>query len=902
MGIRASGAVFLLFWFPFLADIKRSSCATDVVCSPRERQALLNLKQGLSDPTNFLSSWDSTSKEDCCRWRGVGCDNRTGHVVQLNLRNSYESFIGGDINHHLLQLKHLRYLDLSGNDFGGNPIPEFLGSLQNLNYLNLSQSGFGGTLPPQLGNLSSLRYLDLGNSVGLTVENLEWLSHLSLLQHLDMTSVSLSHVDDWLQVINKLPHLSELHLSSCGLANLSPLSHVNFTSLTVLDLLWNNFTSTIPDWLYNLTSLTYLDLRMNSFQGTISNSIGNLGSLRHVYLDVNDLHGSIPRTVGKLCNLETLWLSNNRFTGDISTGFLGDPSKCIFDSLRELRLEWNQLNGTIPKSIGQLSKLEFLAFSHNFFQGIISEVHFANLTRLKTLYGTSNSLILNVSRNWVPPFQLTGLEIGSWKLGPQFPSWLQTQKDFFSLNLSNTGISDNIPSWFWKLSSSFSLIDLSLNQISGQIPGLQNIENYDAAIYLGSNRFTGSIPRFSSNVVELDLSENLFSGSVSHFFCDNTSQANNLAYLDLSSNLLSAEIPDCWTNWPMLSVVKLESNNLSGNIPISMGSLTQLQSLHLRNNNLTGVLPSSLQNCTNLLTLDIGENEFSGSIPAWMGRSLAQLKILDLRSNKFGGRIPPELCHLAELQIMDLAHNKLSGAIPQCFSNLSAMVSDQKSIYHIGYESSFRKFQDTASVMMKGRSLEYSKTLTLVTSIDLSDNSLSGQIPENLTSFLGLRSLNLSMNHLVGMIPKKIGDMGLLESLDLSRNQLSGAIPQSISNLTFLSHLNLSYNRLSGKIPSSTQILSFDATSFLGNQELCGPPLTEKCAGSNNQLQNPTTPTGSVDDDDGFKESFLVSAALGFLLGLGGVFGTMLLNESWRSAYFKFFVKLCCGPPKRRYR
>ncbi|KAJ4953529.1 hypothetical protein NE237_030361 [Protea cynaroides] len=162
-----------------------------------ERKALLKFKEGINDRTGRLSSWTG---KNCCRWRGVGCSNRTGRVVQLNLRNplqyqyysedTYESYdrscLSGEINPSLLSLKYLNFLDLSMNNFLGIKIPQFLGSFKKLRYLNISNSFFAGTVPPHLGNLSSLRHLDLScwvswynqGSSGLRVENLHWISRL----------------------------------------------------------------------------------------------------------------------------------------------------------------------------------------------------------------------------------------------------------------------------------------------------------------------------------------------------------------------------------------------------------------------------------------------------------------------------------------------------------------------------------------------------------------------------------------------------------------------------------------------------------------------------------------------------------------------------------------------------
>ena len=165
---------------------------SEVRCIESERHALLNFKQHLTDPSNRLASWAAAASDlDCCHWVGVVCDNRTGHVLQLHLRSHYpvsieltiyedeltiyedyqreaeyeaysRSRFGGKINPSLLDLKHLIYLDLSGNGFGGIQIPNFLGSMGSLRYLNFSYARFVGLIPHQLGNLSNMHYLNLG--------------------------------------------------------------------------------------------------------------------------------------------------------------------------------------------------------------------------------------------------------------------------------------------------------------------------------------------------------------------------------------------------------------------------------------------------------------------------------------------------------------------------------------------------------------------------------------------------------------------------------------------------------------------------------------------------------------------------------------------------------------------
>ncbi|XVF54896.1 hypothetical protein PTKIN_Ptkin05aG0217200 [Pterospermum kingtungense] len=997
--MRIVTLIFLALLIQLATTVRNFSAArTNVTCHEFEGQALVRFKQDLTDPSGRLASWGN--EPNCCTWPGVTCDEKTGHVLKLRLRNPLDPYnefyipseayaklwFGGNINPSLQDLKHLRYLDLSGSNFGGMQIPKFLTAMHSLRYLNLSASGFGGLVPPQLANLTNLRFLDLHDFAPLLyVDNLQWLSNLVKLKHLDLSRVDLSKASDWFQVTNSLPSLVELHLSGCNLDHLPTqtnasfsslsildlssnsftnplipewifrlnslvsldLSHnnfesplpdglQNFTSLRYLNLYWNNFNSSIPTWLYGFKSLEFLNLGSNYFLGSISNDLGNLTSITTLDISDNELEGFVPRSMGSLCRLKKIKLSGLKLTQDLSQVLQALSSGCLSDSLvslyldicelsghltdqlqlfknladlslsrnsisgpipeslallaslKTLDLSRNRVNGTLPLSLRQLWKMERLWLSHNLLKGVVSEAHFVNLTRLRLFQASGNPLVLKVSSQWVPPFDLKVMAFSSWHLGPKFPPWLRSQQDFVYLDISVTGIIDTIPNWFWNLSTLFFSVNLSHNQIYGKVPEYIASSPLIAEplyIDLSSNNFVGPLPCFSSKVNTLELSNNSFSGPMSPLLCCNMYQPKGLEILHLADNNLSGEIPDCWMNWPNLVSIDLKNNHLSGNIPSSMGSLNLLQSLHLGKNNLSGVLPSSLQNCSMLLAIDLDDNNFVGNIPGWIGDRLSNIIIISLRSNGFDGQVPDQLCSLSYLAILDLAHNNLSGNIPKCFMNLSAMAENQNSTDPISYSfGHFGTSLETFLLMIKGILLEYSSTLQLVTSMDLSDNNISGEIPADIANLLGLRFLNLSNNHLTGVIPKNIGNMRLLESVDLSWNQISGEIPPSMSALTFLSYLNLSSNDLTGKIPSSTQLQSFNVSSYEGNN-LCGPPLLKTC------IPNATIP---VDDNrgseaDGFEVdwfSFYVSVALGFVVGFSLVMGPLLFNKSWRFAYY----------------
>ncbi|XP_050289836.1 receptor-like protein EIX2 [Quercus robur] len=543
------------------------------------------------------------------------------------------------------------------------------------------------------------------------------------------------------------------------------------------------------------------------------------------------------------------------------------------------------MNGTILESFGQLSELVNLYLLGNSWEGVITEAQLMNLINLEEFMLTTDknqSLVFNMTYDWHPQFNLKSLHLESCRIGPKFPVWLQVQSKLTYVILSNVGIEGTIPEqWFSTISSQLSHLDLSNNHIKGSLPHQLVFPNV-TKLFLQSNLFSSPIPSNISDLMpslkHLDLSDNHLYGTIPL----SISKIKNLNILILRRNNLSGELPHNWNESQIgLRVVDISYNNLCGKIPSSMGFLGILSILALSNNNLSGEIPSSLQNCF-IVSIDFGGNRLSRNLPSWIESNIFMLR---LRSNLFSGIIPRKWCNLYKLRILDLAQNNLCGGIPDCFNNFTAMVDHN----NFGYKP-VENYTEKAYIVTKGREYEYGRTLQFVTYIDLSGNSLTGEIPIQITSLTRLGMLNLSINHLIGSIPKNIGNMRWLETLDLSNNSLFGPIPGSMSLLTSLVHLNLSFNNLIGRIPSGNQLQTLiDATIYKGNPLLCGSPLSTKCQGD--ETSDGPSITG-VDDkqggDDYERIWFYASIGLGFGVGFWSVCGTLLLKKKWRHCYFRF--------------
>ncbi|KAJ1276004.1 hypothetical protein BS78_05G180500 [Paspalum vaginatum] len=405
----------------------------------------------------------------------------------------------GRIPSHLGNLSNLQFLDLSYST-GATHLTNlsWITHLHFLRYLYLSAVNFSTVVdwPQAVNMIPSLRVLEL-SEWSLTSAN-QSLPHLNLTKHetLDLSFNYFNHpiASCWFwnithlkqlflesaglycplpRALDGMTYLQVLHISEdvdgnpnklcitmtsmrnlCNLETiyirnllcgdiaefLDSLPQCSFSKLVEVDLEENYISGALPiNWTWPVTSLESLDLFGNNIGGMLPNWMGQLTSLGYLDMAQNNIGGIIPASMSKLSSLGYLDLSQNNITGPLPS-FVGN-----FTYLDYLDLSYNHLIGHVPHEIGMLSNLEYLNLENNDLDGNITEDHFSSLKSLQWIFLSSNSLKIEISSEWKPPFRLQGAYFTSCHMGPLFPSWLKWMVSINQLDISNEGINDRLP-------------------------------------------------------------------------------------------------------------------------------------------------------------------------------------------------------------------------------------------------------------------------------------------------------------------------------------------------------------------------------------------------------------------------------------------------------------------------
>lgn len=466
-----------------------------------ERHALVTLYEAANGESwDRQQNWLGAPGTEA-EWEGVVVEN--DHVVELNLGSNR---LEGTLPPEIGNLTKLRRLDLRAGGsqplyanppvlfFLNGELPASLGNLQALEYLDLRGDRFEG-VPDSLAGLTLLTTLLVG---GNRFTRFPSLAGLSSLEVLDLSSLPVGAIPD----LSLLISLRDLEVSRNHLSSIPWVGAL--IHLERLDLSGNELEELPPDFA-GLTQLRELQLGGNRLQ-SLSPEIGQLANLDELSLDSN-LLSSLPGEIGQLLSLESLDLSGNQLD-------------------------------TLPIQFGELAALKWLNLQSNPFT--VFPAALAGLPQLDTLYSSDCQI------QEIPP------AIGA--------------------------------------ISSLRILALSSNDLHGSIPDeIGDLEQLEVLDITRNEDLAGEIP---SSIGRL----------------------HHLRVLSLRDTALGGPIPDEIAGLLALQELDLQRTNITRLTP-ELGKLVNLRKLLLFSASVEGPIPHELGLLPNLSELDLRRNRLQGEIP-----------------------------------------------------------------------------------------------------------------------------------------------------------------------------------------------------------------------------------------------------------------------------------------------
>ncbi|KAK6943169.1 Leucine-rich repeat-containing N-terminal, plant-type [Dillenia turbinata] len=696
-------------------------------------------------------------------------------------------------------------LDLSSESISGGINSSSLFHLQYLQNLSLAYNSFNHTpIPSGFERLKNLNYLNLSNSPFAGQIPIE-ISHLTELVILDLSSSLFLLGDNRLKLED--PNLESLVKNLTKLTQL----HLDGVNISASGIEWGQALSS------SLPNLQVLSMSNCYLSGPIHECLAKLHYLSSIGLQQNNLSTQVPEFFSKYSNLTSLQLSSCRLNGIFPKAILQVPTLQALDlannallhgslpefpengALQTLVLSDTQFTGTLPESIGSLQMLSWIEIARCNLSGSIPK-SMSNLTNLLYVDFSKNTLTgpipsFSMSRN------LTEINLSHNQLTGSVPStYWEGLQHLVNVDMRNNSLQGKVPSSLFSLPS-LKRIQLSDNLLNGQIDEVSNPSSSSLnTIDLQSNNLTGPIPKFFfkfQNLSVLLLSFNSFSGLID---VDMFQNLRNLRRLELSYNNLSISSSNTGftTLSPQFTILKLASCHL--NESPYLANQSRLISLDLSNNLLSGKVPSWIWSLPSLQQLNLSHNNL---VDVEGSPQNSILLFLDLSSNLLNGTTPTPPRTAA---YVDYSNNRLISSIPD----------------DIGQFLFSAIFFSLSNNGLTGAIPNSFCNATYLQVLDLSNNHLNGSIPPCLIGRENLVVLNLGANNLVGNIPEAFPSGCSLQTLDLGVNRLEGKIPKSMVYCKMLEVLNLGHNQIDDTFPRwmeclpTLRVLILRANNFHG--------------------------------------------------------------------------------------
>ncbi|KAM3239255.1 hypothetical protein P3L10_014289 [Capsicum annuum] len=444
-------------------------------------------------------------------------------------------------------------------------------------------------------------------------------------------------------------------------------------------------------------------------------SFSNVSTLETLNLNFNSIEGQIPKVIGSLINLRELKLRVNKHIGSIALS-LSNASR-----IEIIGFTGNSLSGNLPNGLcNGLPILKGLYLSKNNLHGHMP-TSLSNCSKLQRLSLSINDfdgpIHSEIGRLTNLQFLMQFLYFSKNRLNQLtstqlyvFPGEIPKEKsnliELEELNIPNNRFSGPLPTEIFNISGNLIYLSLSFNPLNGMLPAsMGNLSTSLTKFFAGSCKIQGRIPNEVGNLSSL-LFLDISGNNLVGPFPTSIGNLRNLQRFNLSNNKLTGYFGDHICKLQRLGDIYLDQNQLSGSLPNCLGNITSLREIHVGSNKLSSNMPPSLGNLQDILVLDLSSNNMVDSLPPEIG-NLKVATLIDLAMNQFSNEIPREIGGLRTLVHLSLKHNKLQGSIPNSVSNM------------VGFEF-----------------------------LDLSHNNISGTIPKSLEKLQNLKYFDVSVNEL----------------------------------------------------------------------------------------------------------------------------------------------------------
>ncbi|KAL7616490.1 hypothetical protein Lser_V15G01266 [Lactuca serriola] len=672
--------------------------------------------------------------------------------------------------------RHLEVLDLNGNNFVGS-IPSAIHALSSLRALSLANNHLNGSLPDHgFSELKNLHELDLShNRLHGTLP--QCLNNLSSLKMLDISSNQLSgiFVASLIANLTSLEYIDISHNNFEGLFSFSSFSNHSKLEVILFSSDSEEFvveTEEPTDWIpmFQLQILELSNCIVNMPKGqVVPGFLLHQHKLRELHLPHNSLEGHFPSWFLKNnTNLDVLNLRNNSFgsmplyrnanmkwldmSGNHIIGNLSEHIPKFFPNIIHLNLSMNGLTGAIPSSISELSKLSMLDLSGNKLSGEVPKGMLTNISGLQVLKLSENNLhgqVLSGNLSWGN--YLRGLYLDSnhftGKIGTVSQGNLET---LISMDISNNLFTGVIPDW------------------------ITNIRGLTQLV-VRNNSFKGRFPCGIAQVSVLDISQNYFSGPIPS--CLLKFQISNMQHLHMGSNRFTGSVPKFFRSLTIILTLDISNNDLSGRIPKFLGKLSTLRILLLRKNKFSGSIPKQLCKLRDVSLLDLSNNHLSGSIPSCLQNITGGHDLAFIKRGRWGFGFSIESSYHYESTNFGF-HPSIPTSETVETQNEVEFTTKTLFLHYKGDILDYMTGLDLSSNKLTGEIPQELGLLSQIRALNLSHNQLTGPIPVNFSNLANIESLDLSSNGLTSIIPSQLVQLTFLEVLNVSHNNLSGRLPE----------------------------------------------------------------------------------------------------------------------------